>query len=126
SPSGDAGRAPRPTSGTNGHALDDREMAAAFGRPADGSDDAGGRTTAAPRPDRGGTREPSVALASAFGRPQGAGEPLQRPAGPPGRTGDAPDDLWDGETAERDPWRDPSAPVELGAPAVREGEPGPD
>ena len=129
SPSGDAVVSDgdvHPTSGTNGHTLDDREMAAAFRRPADGSDDAGGPSTDAPRPDRTGTREPSVALASAFGRPQGAPETLQRPAAPPGRTGQAPDDLWDGETAERDPWRDPSAPVELGAPAVREGEPGPD
>jgi S1-C subfamily serine protease len=137
---------PRPASGTNGqppslrpprtgHVLDDGEMAAAFGRPPggsgagrDGADGTGGTTDAGPRrPDRAGTREPSVALAGAFGRPQGAPDTLQRPAGSSGgRAGHAPDDLWDGETAERDPWRDPSAPVELGAPAVREGEPGPD
>ncbi|MDT7743192.1 MAG: hypothetical protein QOE59_2270, partial [Actinomycetota bacterium] len=125
-PDGEAAEA-GPVSGTNGHTLDDREMAAAFGRPPDGSDGAGSTTAAdAHRPDRTGTREPSVALASAFGRPQGAPETLQRPAEPSGRSDHAADDLWDGEAAERDPWRDPSAPVELGAPAVREGEPGPD
>jgi S1-C subfamily serine protease len=126
----DAG--PRPSSGTNGHTLDDDEMAVAFGRPpgapgrVTGPDGAPGDADAR-RHERTGAREPSVALASAFGRPQGAPGPLQRPAGSPdGWTDDAPEDLWNGETAEHDPWRDPSAPVELGAPAVREREPGPD
>jgi S1-C subfamily serine protease len=120
----------RPPSGTNGHVLDDGEMAAAFGRPPGGS----GRGADGPDGSHHGddprrserTREPSVALASAFGRPQGAPDTLQRPVGTPDRADPAADDLWDGETAEHDPWRDPSAPVELGAPAVREGEPGPD
>ena len=110
-------------------ALDDDELAAAFGRPAGepGSDAADRATDTEPRRhDRAGGREPSVALASAFGRPQGAPDTLQRPAGSPEHPGHASDDLWDGETTERDPWRDPSAPVELGAPAVREDVDGPD
>ena len=134
------GQPPSLRSPRTGHTLDDGEMAAAFGRPPGGSgstagregtdstDSSGGTTdTASRRPDRAGTREPSVALAGAFGRPQGAPDTLQRPAEAlDGRAGRRPDDFWDGETAERDPWRDPSAPVELGAPAVREGGPGPD
>src|ERR1700761_616698 len=48
-------------SGTNGHALDDDEMAAAFGRPTDGSTAAGGADTAGAetrRHERVGSREP--------------------------------------------------------------------
>ncbi|HEY2195919.1 MAG TPA: trypsin-like peptidase domain-containing protein [Actinomycetospora sp.] len=120
-------------SGSNGHALDDGELAAAFGRPtgeagpfAGHAGDRGATETDTRRRDRAGSREPSVALASAFGRPDGAADTLQRPADP--RTGPehTADDLWDGETTEHDPWRDPAAPVELGGPAVRERAPGPD
>ncbi|NMO88808.1 trypsin-like peptidase domain-containing protein [Actinomycetospora sp. TBRC 11914] len=118
--------------------LDDGEMAAAFGRPPDGhtprrdhdtGHDTGDDATAGAgtrRRDQAGSREPSVALASAFGRPQGAPETLQRPAEGHAPAEHTADDLWDAETTERDPWRDPAAPVELGAPAVREAEPGPD
>jgi S1-C subfamily serine protease len=111
--------------GSNGHVLDEGEMAAAFGRPAGGSH-ADTAPPARPR-EQPGSREPSVALAGAFGRPEGAPETLQRPAeSTRPRPGDEAEDLWAGETTERDPWRDPAAGVELGAPAVREGEPGPD
>ncbi|MCD2194331.1 trypsin-like peptidase domain-containing protein [Actinomycetospora endophytica] len=112
-----------PSAEGNGHALDDGEMAAAFGRPAGGSEPA-----PPPRPrEQPASREPSVALAGAFGRPEGAPDTLQRPAeSTRARPEDDEQDLWAGETTERDPWRDPAAAVELGAPAVREGEAGPD
>ena len=121
-----------PSAGSNGHALDDGEMSAAFRRPAHevgpfagpGDGEAAEPTR---RHDQAGAREPSVALASAFGRPDGTPETLQRPSeSGRSRTGHEADDLWAGETTERDPWRDPAAAVELGAPAVREGDPGPD
>ena len=130
-PDADGTTGPSPAD-SNGHALDDGEMSAAFRRPGTeaGSFAApGDADPAAPtrRHDQAGSREPSVALASAFGRPQGTPETLQRPADSGrSRTGNEADDLWDAETTERDPWRDPSAAVELGAPAVREGGPGPD
>jgi S1-C subfamily serine protease len=109
----------------DGHVLDEREMAAAFGRP-DGEPPAETAAPARPR-EQAGSREPSVALAGAFGRPEGTPETLQRPAGSTrSRSGHETGDLWAGETTERDPWRDPAAAVELGAPAVREGAPGPD
>jgi S1-C subfamily serine protease len=124
---------PAAPSGTNGHALDDGELAAAFGRPsgeagpfAGHPDDADPDGTGTRRRDRAGSREPSVALASAFGRPHGSGDTLQRPTDPRTPPEHTADDLWDGETTEHDPWRDPAAPVELGAPAVREGRPEPD
>jgi putative serine protease PepD len=60
---------------------------------------------------------PHPALASAFGRPVGVGTTdLQRPPGEAGPDGPA-DPFWDGEAA-KDPWRDPSAQVALGPPAL--------
>jgi putative serine protease PepD len=61
---------------------------------------------------------PHPALASAFGRPAGVGTTdLQRPPGEAGEDGGPADPFWDGEAA-RDPWRDPSAQVALGPPAL--------
>ncbi|HVH23327.1 MAG TPA: trypsin-like peptidase domain-containing protein, partial [Pseudonocardia sp.] len=57
---------------------------------------------------------PSAALASAFGRPAGGAAPLQRPPG--ARPGEPEDPAFWDATAERDPWRDPEAPVALGPP----------
>lgn len=76
--------------------------------------------------DRGGLGDPRTeqvtpphpALASAFGRPVGVGlTDLQRPPGETGEGGGPTDPFWDGEAA-KDPWRDPSAQVALGPPAV--------
>jgi S1-C subfamily serine protease len=104
------------------------DLAADFGRPPGAAGSFAGRPTG----DAGDTqaapasREPSVALASAFGRPSDAAEPLQRPRETPAGPTDTPDDLWAGREAERDPWRNPDAAVELGAPAVRDAGPAPD
>jgi putative serine protease PepD len=62
---------------------------------------------------------PHPALASAFGRPVGTTD-LQRPPGEAGDTDGPSDPFWDGEAA-KDPWRDPSAPVALGPPALEAG-----
>ena len=107
---------------TNGH-RSGRDQADDFARPpGEAGSFAGARNGS---PSVAPAREPSVALAGAFGRPEGAAEPLQRPAPAPAPD-DRPDDFWDGDAATADPWRDPAAPVELGAPAVRESGPGPD
>jgi S1-C subfamily serine protease len=97
----------------------DPSNAAAFGRPAGVSGafspqpggpaaarSAFGEVTAAPPPPE--------SLASAFGRPPGATELLQRPP-----TEDAPGgvDPWDDEAA-KDPWRDPAAGAVIGPPAL--------
>ncbi|MFC5062097.1 S1C family serine protease [Actinomycetospora atypica] len=111
------------TNGSSRPGAPDRDQAADFARPTgDDGSSAGARNGSAPA--AAPSREPSVALAGAFGRPEGAAEPLQRPAPAPAPD-DRPDDFWDGD-AVADPWRDPGAPVELGAPAVRESGPGPD
>jgi S1-C subfamily serine protease len=61
---------------------------------------------------------PHPALASAFGRPVGAATTdLQRPPGENGQSEGPSDPFWDGQAA-KDPWRDPSAPVALGPPAL--------
>ena len=61
---------------------------------------------------------PHPALASAFGRPVGVGTTdLQRPPGESGDDDGPVDPFWDGEVA-KDPWRDPSAQVALGPPAL--------
>jgi putative serine protease PepD len=64
---------------------------------------------------------PHHALASAFGRPSGGRNGLQRPPG--GERGrPEPDPFWAGGAA-KDPWRDPEASVRLGPPSV--GAPAP-
>jgi S1-C subfamily serine protease len=97
----------------------DPGLAAVFGRPD------GVRSAFAPRTGPNSTNGlylgaplPSVALATAFGRPIGSDDViLQRP---PGHTGaaDAPADstYWTGDDG-RDPWRDPGSGVVVGAPA---------
>lgn len=75
------------------------------------------------RPDPGGWQAlvpPAHALASAFGRPHGSDETLQRAPGQRGAHG--PDDqadahLW-ATAAGPDPWRDPTASVLIGPPAI--------
>ena len=62
---------------------------------------------------------PPEALATAFGRPSGSAERLQRPPGRNGAHLPEEDDFWP-RGAERDPWRDPWAAAVLGAPAVAE------
>jgi len=57
---------------------------------------------------------PPTALASAFGRPDGAAPALQRPPGQPAEKSGDPA-FWDA-AAERDPWRNPEAAVALGPP----------
>lgn len=80
----------------------------AFGRPSEVSGSFGPRSTPGPRPPiRIGPAD--AVLAEAFGRPAGEPDSLQRgPDGAPVVTAD---------TAPEDPWRDPAAPVRLGAPA---------
>ncbi|MEJ2867526.1 trypsin-like peptidase domain-containing protein [Actinomycetospora sp. OC33-EN08] len=110
--------------GAHGHATNGwshAEHAGEFARPT-GSTGSFADRPAEPTAPSSGSREPSVALAGAFGRPGDAVEPLQRPRETPGSDDAAPPDFWDGD-AERDPWRDPAAPVELGAPAMREDGP---
>jgi S1-C subfamily serine protease len=71
----------------------------------------GDLTAAPPPPD---------ALPSAFGRPHGSNEVLQRPPGGRGGTGrhSEPDaDLWTTGTGA-DPWRDPAAGAVIGPPAL--------
>ncbi|GLZ54310.1 trypsin-like peptidase domain-containing protein [Actinomycetospora sp. NBRC 106378] len=111
---------------TNGHANGHADLAADFARPTGAQGSFADRPAATDGPTATGAQEPSVALAGAFGRPADAAESLQRPREDPTARSDAPDDFWAGSTAERDPWRDPSAGAELGAPAVRESDPEPD
>jgi S1-C subfamily serine protease len=94
----------------------DPHTAAVFGRPSgvdgafsprSGSHPALGELkTAPPAPE---------SLASAFGRPEGSQELLQRP--PDDEHGVNGVDPWDPDAA-RDPWRDPSAGAVIGPPAV--------
>jgi S1-C subfamily serine protease len=94
----------------------DQGAAAVFGRPS-GVDGAfspqsgqkptlGELKTAPPAPE---------SLASAFGRPEGSADLLQRP--PADEHGVNGVDPWDPEAAH-DPWRDPSAGAVIGPPAV--------
>jgi len=65
------------------------------------------------------------ALADAFGRPAGSHTSLQRPPDElvDGQTRNGrPDPFWD-SAASRNPWRDPSASVSLGPPALAETKP---
>lgn len=108
---------PRPMT----HPPVDPGAAAVFGRPT-GVDGAfsprsphqqptfGELKTAPPAPE---------ALSSAFGRPEGNQELLQRPPGD--EHGPQGVDPWDPEAAH-DPWRDPSAGAVIGPPAVGPGE----
>src|SRR6266498_1018899 len=93
----------------------DPQTAVVFGRPA-GVDGAfspqnlqrptlGEMRTAPPAPE---------SLASAFGRPEGSSDVLQRPPDEDGQNGVDP---WDTDAA-RDPWRDPQAGAVIGPPAV--------
>jgi S1-C subfamily serine protease len=95
--------------------------AAVFGRPAgvEGgfAADAGRRPPRSSGPNGSGA-PPTAALASAFGRPNGAGTTLQRPPTPVGRSAADPNPLWDRD--ESNPWRDPESPVGLGPPAATE------
>jgi putative serine protease PepD len=98
---------------------------AAFGRPASATGSfADGRPTPPPRPV---PPPPAEALLRAFG-PKGTGQRgLQEPpGGRPGRRRTATGPWWKPD-APSDPWRDPYAPVGLGAPAVydEESQPGP-
>jgi S1-C subfamily serine protease len=97
--------APRPTPGQQ----------AAFGRPpavAGGFD--GNRPLPAPRPV---PPPPPEALLRAFGPPAGQTGLQDPPGGRPGRRRTATGPWWKPD-ARSDPWRDPSAPAGLGAPAV--------
>src|SRR5262245_4729728 len=93
----------------------DPQTAAVFGRPV-GVDGAfspqnlqrpalGDRKTAPPAPE---------SLASAFGRPEGSRDVLQRPPADESVNGVDP---WDPDAAH-DPWRDPRAGAVIGPPAV--------
>ncbi|MGW5054153.1 S1C family serine protease [Actinokineospora sp. NPDC004072] len=105
-------------------AVDPAEQAV-FGRPAgvEGAF-AGHRTQLNPVRQAPPTSE---ALASAFGRPEGQVDTLQRPPGQRPADDDQRDPLW---AAEHNPWRDPGAGAVIGPPALdREveadkGEPG--
>ncbi|WP_344253174.1 S1C family serine protease, partial [Pseudonocardia hydrocarbonoxydans] len=61
------------------------------------------------------------ALATAFGRPAGADDTLQRPPASTGSEPGAEDPFWAG--SGDDPWRDPGSGVALGPPAVDPGAP---
>lgn len=92
----------------------DPAQRAAYGRPA------GVSTSFTPRasPSYQGPALPTgqlvpEMLADAFGRPPGEGSPLGRPpAGPDARE----------EAEPTDPWRNPTAPVQLGEPALEPAE----
>ncbi|MFC7613054.1 hypothetical protein ACFQV2_04855 [Actinokineospora soli] len=79
-----------------------------------------GRARAQPAP---AGPPPPDALASAFGRPEGGRETLQRPpgSGDPGRDDD--DALW---SSDQNPWRDPGAGAVIGPPALDPGDAGDD
>jgi S1-C subfamily serine protease len=95
-------------------------QAAAFGRPAAVSGGfAGNRPSPPARPVQ---PPPPEALLRAFGPPGAGATGLQDPpGGRPGRRRTASGPWWKPD-ARSDPWRDPSAPAALGAPAVYEDE----
>ncbi len=62
---------------------------------------------------------PHAALASAFGKPDTAADPLQRPPGTTGAADGGAAPFWDAQAAA-DPWRNPESPVGLGPPAATE------
>ena len=101
------------------------DQAAAFGRPDTAVGGfAGGRPTPPPRPV---PPPPAEALLRAFGPGVAGQRGLQEPpTGRPGRRRTAAGPWWKPD-ARSDPWRDPYAPVALGAPAVydEESQPGP-
>lgn len=102
----------------------DAESARVFCRPAGvaGSFATPGQRSTAPAISS--APPPPAALSSAFGRPGGSSEGLQRPPAESGATAEDPPGraFWDRDDA-RDPWRDPGAGAVLGAPALSEPEP---
>jgi S1-C subfamily serine protease len=95
----------------------DPSVAAVFGRP--GGVEGGfaaPRNGSAPPSRTALAAPPPAALASAFGRPDPAAPPLQRPAR--GAGGEKGEDAFWADGAERDPWRDPDSAVALGPPAA--------
>jgi S1-C subfamily serine protease len=94
----------------------DPGSAATFGRPA--GVDGAFSPQSAQRPALGELKTappPPESLASAFGRPDGSQDLLQRP--PADEHGANGVDPWDPDAAH-DPWRDPSAGAVIGPPAV--------
>lgn len=92
----------------------DPQNASVFGRPA-GVDGAFSSRSQPPVSNELKTAPPAPeSLASAFGRPEGSREVLQRPPDEHGANGVDP---WDPEAAH-DPWRDPGAGAVIGPPAV--------
>jgi S1-C subfamily serine protease len=94
----------------------DPQTAAVFGRPA--GVDGAFSPQSAQRPTLGDLKTAPPApesLASAFGRPEGSREVLQRP--PSDENGANGVDPWD-PAAAHDPWRDPAAGAVIGPPAV--------
>jgi S1-C subfamily serine protease len=94
----------------------DPGAASVFGRPA--GVDGAFSPQSAPRPALGDMKTAPPApesLASAFGRPQGSTDLLQRP--PEDEHGTNGVDPWDPDAAH-DPWRDPQAGAVIGPPAV--------
>ncbi len=95
----------------------DAAVALAFGRP----HGVEGAFAAPPNGVANGTAtlrqaaRPQAALATAYGRPGPAVEPLQRPPGPARPTGEFDSPFW-AIGAVRDPWRNPDSPVALGPP----------
>jgi S1-C subfamily serine protease len=98
----------------------DPGSAAVFGRPAGVPGAFSPRSGATPALGDLKTAPPAPeSLASAFGRPEGNQELLQRP--PADEHGANGVDPWDPEAAH-DPWRDPSAGAVIGPPAVGPGD----
>jgi S1-C subfamily serine protease len=62
---------------------------------------------------------PQAALVTAYGRPEAAGEALQRPPRSAGAYGPVDPAFWDANAAA-DPWRNPESSVGLGPPAATE------
>jgi S1-C subfamily serine protease len=94
----------------------DPGAAAVFGRPTGVDGAFSPRGTGGPAFGQLKTVPPAPeALASAFGRPDGSQELLQRP--PEDEHGAGGVDPWDPDAAH-DPWRDPSAGAVIGPPAV--------
>jgi S1-C subfamily serine protease len=101
----------------------DPDQAAAFARPS-GVDSAfapgPGQQDAESGPVRLAPPAPE-ALATAFGRPAGSGEQLQRPPDGVAPNGEPePEDPFWSDSSGADPWRDPGAGAVLGPPAVRD------
>jgi S1-C subfamily serine protease len=92
----------------------DPSESAVFGRP-EGIDGAFAAGTAPPLNQLRQAPPTPEALVSAFGRPDGARETLQRPPGSVRSDDDEAGPAW---SADRNPWRDPGAGAVIGPPAV--------